>query len=103
MTQIDWKERIAAAVKRCDDLGREEYLDYIDDVVGGLDADAICAAHKIRPQALASAIAHMTSSLHGPRPVPALEAGGWIEDNDGVFTVSPAFTAAWKAARPLKH
>ena len=102
MTDINWKERIAALIKRCDDLGREEYLDYIDDVVGGLGADEICAAHKIRPQALASAIAHVTSSVHGPRPVPKLEAG-WIEDNEGVYTVSPAFSAAWKAARPLKH
>ncbi len=99
MTDIDWNACIAKAIRRCDDIGREEYIEFIDDVVGGLDADTILDKHKIRPNALASALAHVTASVHGPRPVPSLAAGGWYADNDGVYTVAPAFAAAWIAAR----
>ena len=105
MAEFNWNDRVAEVKKRCDDWGREEYLDYIDDIVGGLDREGVCAAHKIRPQQLASAIGHVSASVHGSRPVPAVEAGGWIgvDDETGVYTVNPDFAAAWKAARPKKH
>ncbi len=102
MTGIDWAQRIKDAAKRCDDWGREEYLDMTDDVVAGLNADAILAKHKVKPTTLANALAHISASVHGPRPVPALAEGGWYEDKDGDYTVNPEFAKAWLAARPPK-
>jgi hypothetical protein len=102
MADFNWDERIAEAIRRTDAIGREEYLDIIDDVVGGLDSDAIIAKHKIRQQTLVSALGHVTAALHGSRPVPPLKDGGWYEPRDTGFDVAPQFTAAWKQARGAK-
>ncbi len=101
MEAIDWNKCVASVLKRSDDIGREEYLGMIDDVVAGMDADAIATKHRAKISAVSSAIALVSSCVHGPHPVPTMDAGGWYAaaPEPGGYVVAPGFSAAWKAAR----
>ena len=100
MSDTDWRKCIEAAIQRCDDMGREEYLGMIDDVVAGMDAEDIATKHKVKIAAVSAAIGLVSASVHGPRPAPKLANGGWYGAREnGGYEVAPEFAEAWKAAR----
>lgn len=99
MSDFDWSERVADVIRRMEARGREEFIDMIDDVVDGLDAQAIVAKRGVREKVLATALTDVTAIVHNSRPLPELGQGGWFASVGETFEVAPGFATAWRAAR----